>query len=504
MGSGDKTEERARWPVVLALVALSAVVVYLVFFRGGDTYQITAEFSNASQLVEGNEVSIGGVSVGLIDQIDLGPNGQALVTFSVDEDHAPLMRGTVATVRWRSLSSQAAREVQLTVPPGGTEAEMIPDGGTLTLTETVGEVDIDQFFNTFDKKTTVGLKRVIQGFERSYEGVEGRANKGFEYLNPLLYQSRRTFADLSSDDAMLSNFLVDASRFSGALADRAPEVSQLVGNLNRMMNAIGDQRTELSRAISLFPGFLRGANTTFVNLRATLDDVEPLVIATLPVAEELSPYLDELRGLARNAVPTVKDLSALVRREGSGNDLIELQKLQPKVTRRAVGSGSPDCGPDTGKREDVLVAADDDYTQGSFGESVCSLRNGDSSLAFFRAYAPELLAWFDGFSHSGYGDAIGGVGRVSTTFNTFPTVTPAIPGSPLDLLGLPDLADMDSAIEQMDALTLGHDQRCPGSAERPLGAVAPADDSIPFTDDGDLTDGGKSGSCEPDQIIPGP
>ena len=496
MAPVETNEERARWPFVLALVALSAILIWLVFLRGGDEYTVTAEFSNASQLVEGNEVSIGGVGVGMIDRIDLGPNGEALVTFSVDEEHAPLHRGTTATVRWRSLSSQAAREVQLTVPPTGTAGEAIPDEGKLTMSETVGEVDIDQFFNTLDDKTVKGLKRVIQGFERSYEGVERNANKGFQYLNPLLYQSRRTFAELTADDAMLEQFLVSASKFSGALAARSADVSQLVGNLNRMMNAIGDQRAELAEAISLFPGFLRSANTTFVNLRATLDDVEPLVIATKPVAEELDPYLTELQGFARGAVPTVRDLAATVRRSGKGNDLVELQKLQPRVTARAVGEGSPDCGPHTGELSDVLVAADDDYDQGAFGEAVCSLRNGDENLAFFRAYAPELVSWFDGFSHSGYGDALGAVGRVSLTANTF---APSVPGLP----ALPNLADLDTPAEQLDALTKGHDQRCPGSAERPVTDLEPGDDSIPFTDDGALTDG-DGGSCEPDQIIPGP
>ncbi len=496
MASGETNEEKARWPLVLALVALSAALIWLLFIRGGDKYEITAEFSSASQLVEGNEVTIGGVAVGLIDRIDLGPNGQAMVTFSVDEDHAPLRRGTVATVRWKSLSSQAAREVQLTVPPSGADGEEIPDGGSLSMQETVGEVDIDQFFNTLDDKTVKGLKRIIQGFERSYEGVERNANRGFEYLNPLLYQSRRTFADLTADDAMLEQFLVSASRFSGALADRSDDVSQLVGNLNLMMNAIGDQRTELAEAISLFPGFLRGANTTFVNLRATLDDVEPLVVATKPVADELDPYLTELQGFARGAVPTVRDLAATVRRRGKGNDLVELQKLQPRVTRRAVGEGSPDCGPNTGELADVLVAADDEFDQGAFGEARCSLRNGDANLAFFRAYAPELVAWFDGFSHSGYGDAIGAVGRVSLTLNTF---APSIPGLP----ALPNLADLDTPADQLDALTTGHDQRCPGSAERPVDDLNPGDDSIPFTDDGALTDG-EDGDCNPDQIIPGP
>ena len=468
---------------------LAAALVYLVLFSGGDEYQVTGEFLNASQLVQGNEVVIGGVPVGKVKRIDLGPDGQALVDFSIDSDYAPLKRGTVAQVRWTSLSSVAQRRIELTVPAANADAPEIENGGLLTKEETIAEVDIDQIFNTLNERTVRDFKRVIQGFARSYEGVERDANEGFRYLNPLLYQSRRVFAELSRDDRTLENFLVDTSRFSGALADRAPDVSALVGNLNRMMTAIGDRKEFLARGIALFPDFMRNANTMFVNLRATLDDVDPLITASKPAVEELSPFLDELRSLARNSVPTVRDLRAIIKRSGAGNDLIELQRLQPKLRKIAIGSGSPDCGSGGENPEDFEVVADNDFSQGAFGEATCSLTNGLTSLAFFRAYTPELVGWFDGFSHSGYADALGGVGRVGTTFNTFTPSFPVVP-DPGDILG-PD--------EQLAALTTGYTNRCPNSAERPF----PGDDSIPFTDNGELTDG-EGGSCDPSQVIPGP
>ncbi len=259
------------------------------------------------------------------------------------------------------------------------------------------------------------------------------------------------------------------------------------------MNAIGDRKLELARAISLLPPFMRNANTAFVNLRAALDDLQPLVIAARPAARELRPFLVELRATARNAVPTVRDLSAIIRRPGDANDLIELQRAQPLLRDVAVGSGSPDCGPGPDHPQDLRVAADDDYTQGSFGEVVCSLRNGHENLTFFRAYTPELVGWFDGFGHSGYVDAIGGVGRVETTANTFsPTVSL-----------FPDLTDPDSPTEQLAALSTGNVRRCPGSNERPLGEADPSDDSVPFTDGGALTDD-VPGECDPTKVQPGP
>ena len=481
---------------VAALVALAiAVVVVVMLFTGGeDAYEVDATFENASQLVKGNEVVVGGAPAGTVKTIELGDNGEAIVTLSLDSDYAPLHRGTTATVRSPSLSQVAGRQVQLTLPVDSQAGDEIPDGGALSQSETISEVDLDQVFNTLDPETIKDFKHVIQGLEISYDGVGEQANRGLRYLNPFLSTSRRVFAELSQDQAALENLIVDTASLSGALAERSPDVTQLIGNLNGMMNAIGDRKERLAEAISLFPDFMRNANTTFVNLRAALDDVDPLVSASKPVAERLRPFLAELRVAARDAVPTIKDLDAILARPGKANDLVELTEVQPPLAEAALGSGSPDCGPGPKNPEDLEVAADDDYTQGAFGETVCSLDNSLATLEFFRAYTPELVGWFDGFGHSGFIDAIGGIGRIEATFNAF---TASLPG------GLPNiLASPLSPTQVLGAIDQGNDERCPGANERPAQDLG--DNSVPFTDGGALINGTALGSCDPEDRIPGP
>jgi phospholipid/cholesterol/gamma-HCH transport system substrate-binding protein len=474
---------------VIALVVCAAIVYILL--RGGDEYQVTAAFENASQLVKGNDVVVGGADVGSVKEIELGRRGEALVTFTVSDDFAPLHRGTVATIRSTSLASISGRQVQLTLPPDSQAGEEIDSGGSLTQQETVSEVDLDEVFNTLDPETIEDFKHVIQGFEISYEGIGRQANRGFRYLNPFLSTSRRVFAELTADQAAFERLIVDTSRLSGALSERAPELSALVGNLNRMMGAIGSRKQELARAIARFPDFMRRANTTFVNLRAALDDVDPLVSASKPAAVELRPFLAELRQAARDAVPTVRDLDAIVRRKGRANDLVELTKLQPRLERRAIGSGSPDCGPGSENPDDLLVAADSDFSQGAFGETVCSLQNSLGNLSFFRAYTPEVLGWFNTFSHIGGIDATGGIARIGLTLSTFSPAIPLIP-NPLDLLSA------DQATSLLNVST----NRCPGRNERPVGS---GDDSVPFTDAGTLTDGSHAdGECDLGQGASGP
>ncbi|MGH2987214.1 MAG: MlaD family protein [Solirubrobacterales bacterium] len=482
---------------IAALIALAVVVVavFVLFTGNGDEYEVTAEFENAGQLVSGNQVVVGGTAAGSVREIELGPNGQALVTFTVEDEYAPLHRGTTATIRSPSLSQIAGRQIQLTLPPDSTAGPEISSGEALDQSETVSVVDLDQLFNTLSPKTIKDFKHVIQGFEQSYDGVGPQANRGFRYLNPFLSTSRRVFGELSADQRALESLIVDTSKLSGALAQRSPDISALIGNLNRMMGAIGARKARLAEAVAKLPDFMRSANTTFVNLRAALDDVDPLVTASKPVAVRLRPFLAELRAAAADAVPTVRDLDAILKRRGEANDLVELTRIQPRLARRALGSGAPDCGSDP--VSDYARAADGDFGDGAFGESVCSLANGLPQLDFFRAYTPELVGWFDGFSHSGTIDANGGSARVEAIFNTFSVAD----GTGLPIIGPNPAPLSDSA--SLGLITTGANRKCPGANERPLGAAVPGDDSVPFTDGGALTDG-RGGECDPSQVQPGP
>ena len=138
---------------------------------GGEDYKVTAEFENASQLVKGNEVVVGGTAVGTVKEIELGDDGQALVTFTVDEDYAPL-RARHGRDRPLALALADRRPPGPARPcrPTPRPASEIADGGTLTQAETVSAVDLDQLFNTLDPKTIKDFKHVIQGFEHLLRG----------------------------------------------------------------------------------------------------------------------------------------------------------------------------------------------------------------------------------------------------------------------------------------------------------------------------------------------
>ena len=230
-GIGSQTQRgrlRASAPIarLIALLAIAAAAVLaalLLMGGGGGGYSVNARFQNASQLVKGNLVQVSGQSVGKVEKIDLTPDGQAEITMSIDEDYAPLRRGTRAIVRQASLSGIANRYVDLTMP--AQSAAKIPDGGVIEQDATTSAVDLDQVFNTLDPESRKDLQRVIKGSDKQYKGKGQEMNEGLLYLNPSLSASSKLFQELNRDTPLLERFIVANSKLVTDVADRRDDLA---------------------------------------------------------------------------------------------------------------------------------------------------------------------------------------------------------------------------------------------------------------------------------------
>jgi phospholipid/cholesterol/gamma-HCH transport system substrate-binding protein len=422
-----------RVAAVGALIA-AIVLVGLILFAGGGVggYTVKARFLNAGQLVKGNPVQVGGVPIGSVKGMKITDDGHAEITLSIDGDHAPLRRGTRAEIRQFSQSGLANRYVDLSRPPNSDDT--IPDGGVIDTDKTVTQVDLDELYNTLDPKTRRALQGFFKGSAAQWRDMSDEANVGFAYLNPALSTSRRLFTELTKDTPLLQRFLVDSSRMVTALAARRDDLAGLIGNLNDTTRALGSQKEALAESIGRLPPFMRRANTTFVNLRSTLDAVDPLVEASKPVAKRLGPFLSQARAFAADAEPTVRDLSLTLRRPGRANDLVNFMQSIPPLAEIATVKKDRSYAPG-GKPYSV------GETRGAFPESVDALKGGAGEIGFSRPYTTDFLGWFDDFSTTGGGfDALGATARGFISFSEF---------------------------MHKDSLAYKQYKRCPGSAEAP-------------------------------------
>jgi phospholipid/cholesterol/gamma-HCH transport system substrate-binding protein len=419
----------------VAAVAIAIVAVVVIVLSGGSDYKVKAVFQDASQIVNGDLVQVAGNPIGTVSGITLTPSGQAQLTLDItNKTFNPLHLGTIATVRQASLSGIANRYVDLRLGTG----PGIPSGGTLGTQYTNSAVDLDQLFNTLDKPTRAALQQLIQGSANAYTGRGDQAQIAWQYLNPSIAATSMLFREINRDPQNFTNFLVKTGQLVTTIAQRHSDLSALIQHLSVTTGALANQNVALGQAIQRLPNVMRLANTTFVNLRSALDDVKPLVDDSKPVAPKLQKLLVELKPLAENAVPTVRDLSNIVSRPGANNDLTELVKLGVPLANVTV------------RNLNVNGAS----RPGAFTVSTSALQGSTPELAIARPYAVDLTGWFEGFTHPGSIDANGGASRVQ----------PLIPA--LTDTGVGALPALYGPLSKGGLVTIGQGDRCPGSMER--------------------------------------
>jgi phospholipid/cholesterol/gamma-HCH transport system substrate-binding protein len=414
---------------VIAIAALIAAIVLLALamFGGGGGYRVDAVFESAGQLVNGNQVRVGGANIGTISDIELDDAAQAVVTMEIDDEFAPLHEGTQATIRATSLSGIANRYISL--QPGPNNADEIEDGGRIDADETSAPVDIDVLFNALDDETREGLRNLVRGSGTQYDGRGADANESIKYFAPFLSSTTELTRELALDQRVLERFVRDGAATVSAIAERSDDLEQLVSNTSTAMGAIADENVALERALDLLPDTLRKANTTFVNLRATLDDLELLVEESKPATKDLAPFLRALRPLVAEARPTVADLRDLISLPGPNNDLINLTAKQPRLAQ---------------------------LTATVFPRAIRTLDRAQPVVEYLRGYTPDLTGWITKFAEAaGYYDANGHYARVMPVFSPS-----AFNQAANSLTAVPP-------INRIDQFQQGFRNRCPGGAMQP-------------------------------------
>ncbi|HWD11130.1 MAG TPA: MlaD family protein [Solirubrobacteraceae bacterium] len=433
--------------IAAAALLLVVVIILLLLFGGGSGASYQLMFTNAGQLVRGDQVQVGGVPVGSVTDIALTPDYRARVTIHVDSSLVPLHEGTVAQVRVPSLSSVANRYIALS--PGPNNHRALASGATLPASATKEVVDLDQLFNTLNPKTRKGLQGFIQGTAEQYAGAGRALGESTEYFGPALSGTDHFFSELVRDQPTFTKFLVETAKAVTTIGARQQQLTDLIENANTTFQAIGSQQTQFAQGLKQLPVTLHQGNRTFAELPSAFSALKRLVDTSRPTTKPLTTLLAHLRPLLSTATPAVANFNAAFSRPGANNDLTDFIRALPGLAQ-ALSTASPSIV--QASRESVPITA------------------------FFGPYSPDLAGTLRTFGQAGaYYDANGHYARVSPVLPDFKlgannNLTPTTPQAALE------------------GLKTGQLRRCPGAATQPA-----ADGSSPFVD-------GELLSCDPTQV----
>jgi phospholipid/cholesterol/gamma-HCH transport system substrate-binding protein len=344
---------------VIVALAAAVIVLAIVYFNSGGGHKYTLLFQNAGQLVPDNQVVIGGSPVGTVESIELSDNNLAEVHVEVEQE---LHEGTTAVIRATSLSGVANHYVSIS--PGPNSNAALGEGATLGLSSTTTPVDIDQLFNTFPPAVRKGLSNFIKGNATTFNYQSHAARAAYKYFGPALNRTTAFVNELNADQNLFERFIISSSKLSTTVAQRSSQLSSAVSNASTAFEAIASQNVAFDQTLRELPPVLRQSNTTFVNLRAAIDDLEPLVNTAKPATKNLAPFLAELRPVLAKLKPFFHNLRLAVARPGHGNDLGELLEVLPTVQQQA---------------------------SKTFPHSEAAIAAFQPNLNFIRAYTPDLF-----------------------------------------------------------------------------------------------------------------
>jgi phospholipid/cholesterol/gamma-HCH transport system substrate-binding protein len=424
---------------------VAAVIILYLLLTAPSGAQYKLLFSSAELLVRGDQVQVGGVPVGTINEIALTRDYKALVTIHVGSSLTPLHQGTSAEIRVPSLAGVADRYIALT--PGPNNYPALPAGATITAT--TSPVDLDELFNTLNPATRRGLQQVIEGWALQYAGVEGDVSTSTQLFPPTLRALNHVFSELTRDEKTFTDFLVHAAEATTVIGSQSEALTSLIGNADTTFQAVGSEQRSLAEGLHELPITLTQGTKTFTELGPPLAALRRLVEVSKPDTVMLPLLLERLRPLLNEANPVLHELSLAISAPGPDNDLTEAALALPALAT-------------------TLESASPHITR--------SLREGLPDSALFGPYSPDLQGFFRNFGQSAaYYDANGHYARTLPAFNSFK-------------LGANNTLSPVTPVQGLEGLTTRQLRRCAGAAIQPA-----ADGSSPFADGGLL-------GCNPGQV----
>jgi phospholipid/cholesterol/gamma-HCH transport system substrate-binding protein len=323
--------ERRRPRRLVALAALGLAVIAVVFGvraaddDGGGT--VRAAFRSAVNVVPGQEVRLAGRKVGEVASVE-EVDGEAVVELELDEDAWPLRRGTVARLRFDSVSSYAGRFVEL--EPGPASAPPLADGGILTSSATASAVEFDEIFNVYGRRTRSDLGRLVENAAGVTGGRGDALGRGLDDGSIGLVRLADVVADLGADEHALRTLVRAGARVSGELAVSERALRSLVDRAADTTDELATHAAAQQATLEQFPGALRDGrrmlarlDRSLVGLRGLVGDLGPgarALRAVAPPFDRTTAALFDVAPLATTTLNTgaraAPDIGRLLR-EGS-------------------------------------------------------------------------------------------------------------------------------------------------------------------------------------------
>jgi phospholipid/cholesterol/gamma-HCH transport system substrate-binding protein len=291
-------------------------------------YTVKAELPDAQAVTpgQGQTVVIAGVRVGDIGKVEL-EDGKAVVELQLE----PKYKGMITDQATALLRAKTGtKDMFLEVDPG--DGKPLPKGGRIPVSNTLPDIDPDEFLSALDSDTRNYLKLLISGAGKGLEGRGTDLRDTLRRLGPLHKDLARVSKAVAERRHNLRRLVNRYGLLMTELGKSDTDITRLVRSSNATLGAFADEDQNISSLVSKLPGTLnQTADTlgkvdtlakqmgpTFEALRPPFRKLDDANAAVLPFVKEATPILkNQVRPFARAAQPFTRNLG------GASKDLAD-------------------------------------------------------------------------------------------------------------------------------------------------------------------------------------
>jgi phospholipid/cholesterol/gamma-HCH transport system substrate-binding protein len=289
-------------------------------------FELRAEFETAQAAVpgQGQTIRVAGVQVGLVERVELS-DGVGVVTFGIDRDYLPIYGNATVLMRPQT----GLRDMFFQLDPGTRDAGVYEEGEVIPVANTAPDVPLDQILDTLDDDTQAYLRLLLVGAGKGLDGRDRELGRLLGSLGPINRDMARLNRLVSQRKRNLARLIHNLNRLTTRVGAAEQDLTELVAASESSLGAIAEQDPNVERMVSLLPGTLRQARSTFGEvaefaevLGPALDELRPFA-RRLPelnesvgeLARETTPVIaNRIRPFVRSARPVVPDLRRAARR----------------------------------------------------------------------------------------------------------------------------------------------------------------------------------------------
>jgi ABC-type transporter Mla subunit MlaD len=309
-------------PVLVGAVTVLVVIVAVFLSYNANnglpfvpTTSLKVRFASGQNLVKGNEIRSGGFRIGVVEDMKpvllSGGQAGAELKLKLDKSIGKIPEDSVWRIRPRS--ALGLKYLELTK---GHSKQTYRDGDTVRPEQTKVNVDIDEVFKIFDKKTRDASQENLRGFGDSFAGRGAAVGRTVE-------EAPRLFGHLQPVMANLADPKTELPRFFKELGDAARIVAPVSKTNAHLFTTMADTWEAVARDPEALRQFISKQPATMDAGISSFRVQRPFLAHLTSFSKDFSGATHELRGALPDINPALETGTRVQRRMPELNKNLE-------------------------------------------------------------------------------------------------------------------------------------------------------------------------------------